>query len=131
MTDMETYIKTATTSSPYLEMNGSTGQITITGRAIDYNPNEFWSSVLSWTKDYLENSFTKTTIDLNFEYLNTLNTTNLFTFLKLVKFMGSKKSDIQINWLYEDNDEDMHELGEDFNSLLHLEMNFIPVKEFV
>jgi hypothetical protein len=45
--------------------------------------------------------------------------------------MGSKKTDIQINWFYEDDDEDMHELGKDINSLLRLEMNFIPVKELI
>ncbi|MFO0494939.1 MAG: DUF1987 domain-containing protein [Flavobacteriia bacterium] len=128
---METLIKTATASSPYLEMNSHKGQITITGRAIDYNPNEFWSTVFSWTTDYLENTNEKTTINLNFEYLNTLNTKKLFVFLKLMEFMGSKKTDIQINWFYEDDDEDMHELGKDINSLLRLEMNFIPVKELI
>ena len=56
---METLIKTATASSPYLEMNAATGQIRITGRAIDSNPNEFWSSVFSWTTDYFKNSFDK------------------------------------------------------------------------
>ncbi len=130
-TDMETIIKTATASSPYLEMNGSKGQITISGRAIDYNPTEFWSDVFSWTTDYLENPLEKTTINLNFEYLNTLNTKKLFVFLKLLEFMGSKKTDIQINWLFEDDDEDMHELGEDINSLLRLEMHFIPVDELI
>jgi hypothetical protein len=45
--------------------------------------------------------------------------------------MGSKKSDIQINWLFEDDDEDMHELGEDINSLLRLEMHFIPADELI
>ena len=128
---METIIKTATASTPYLKMNGAAGQITISGRAIDYNPTAFWSDVFSWTTDYLENPLEKTTIILNFEYLNTLNTKKLFVFLKLLEFTGSKKSDIQINWLFEDDDEDMHELGEDINSLLRLEMHFIPADELI
>ena len=126
---METIIKNATASSPYLAMNGSKGQITITGRAIDYNPNEFWSDVFSWTTDYLENPLEKTTISLNFEYLNTLNTKKLFVFLKLLEYMGSNKTNIQINWISDEDDEDMHELGEDINSLLHLEMNFVRSHE--
>jgi hypothetical protein len=126
---METIIKNATASSPYLAMNGCKGQITITGRAIDYNPNEFWSDVFSWTTDYLENPLEKTTISLNFEYLNTLNTKKLFVFLKLLEYMGSNKTNIQINWISDEDDEDMHELGEDINSLLHLEMNFVRSHE--
>ena len=126
---METIIKNATASSPYLAMNGSKGQITSTGRAIDYNPNEFWSDVFSWTTDYLENPLEKTTISLNFEYLNTLNTKKLFVFLKLLEYMGSNKTNIQINWISDEDDEDMHELGEDINSLLHLEMNFVRSHE--
>ena len=62
---METIIKNATATSPFLEMNGNVGKITINGRAIEYNPNEFWASVFSWTTDYLENPKESTTINLN------------------------------------------------------------------
>lgn len=126
---METIIKNATASSPYLEMNGTKGQITIIGRAIDYKANEFWSDILSWTTDYLENPLEKTAISLNFEYLNTLNTKKLLVFLKLLEYMGSKKTDIQIDWISEVDDEEMYELGEDINSLLFTEMNFIRSHE--
>lgn len=122
---MKTIIKNATATSPYLELNGEKGKITINGRAIDYNPSDFWNSIFNWITDYMESSSEAITINLNFEYINTLSTKKLFTLLKLIEFNAGKKMNIKINWICDMDDEDMIELGEDINSLLTCKMNFV------
>jgi len=126
---METIIKNATATSPFLEMNGEVGKITINGRAIEYNPNEFWSNVFSWTTDYLENPKDFTTINLNFEYINTLSTKKLFVFLKLIEFNAAKKTNVKINWICDKDDDDMIDLGDNINALLRNKMKFVESYE--
>jgi hypothetical protein len=126
---METIIKNATATSPFLEMNGEVGKITINGRAIEYNPNEFWANVFSWTTDYLENPKEFTTINLNFEYINTLSTKKLFVFLKLIEFNAVKKTNVKINWICDKDDDDMIDLGDNINALLRNKMKFVESYE--
>jgi len=126
---MQTIIKNATATSPFLEMNGEVGKITISGRAIEYNPNEFWSNVFSWTTDYLENPKDFTTINLNFEYINTLSTKKLFVFLKLIEFNTAKKTNVKINWICDKDDDDMIDLGDNINALLRNKMKFVESYE--
>ncbi|MEY4602860.1 MAG: hypothetical protein RIT43_152 [Bacteroidota bacterium] len=128
---MKTIIKNATATSPYLELNGENGTITVKGRAIDYNPNEFWATIFDWMADYLENPLKSTTINLHFEYINTLSTKKLFVLLKLIEFNTGKNTNIQINWISDADDEDMIELGQDINSLLKSNMNFVRDYDFM
>ncbi len=115
---METIIRNATSTSPYLEMNSMNGEIIIKGRAIDYNPNDFWSTINNWTIEYFENPKQLTTINLNFEYINTQSTKKLFFLLKLIESNNSNNTNIKINWICKQDDVDMIDMGEDINALL-------------
>ena len=126
---METIIKNATATSPFLEMNSEIGKITINGRAIEYNPTDFWASIFSWTTDYLENPKDITTINLNFEYINTLSTKELFVFLKLIEFNAAKKTQVKVNWICDKDDDDMIDLGDNINALLRNKMNLVEAYE--
>ena len=115
---METIIRNATSTSPYLEMNSMNGEIIIKGRAIDYNPNDFWSTINNLTIEYFENPKQLTTINLNFEYINTQSTKKLFFLLKLIESNNSNNTNIKINWICKQDDVDMIDMGEDINALL-------------
>ncbi len=121
---MNTLSIKATGLTPAVNCNPSTGVIEISGRSLGVNPTEFWSEVQTWLLQYLDSPMDQTTINLEFEYLNTLSVKQLFTFLKISQFLQLKGHKVQINWIYEKFDEDILELGYDIQNLLTVPMHF-------
>jgi hypothetical protein len=114
----------ATALTPAVNCTPSTGVIEISGRSLGVNPTEFWSEIQTWLLQYLDSPMEQTTINLEFEYLNTLSVKQLFTFLKISQFLQLKGHKVQINWIYEKYDEDILELGYDIQNLLTVPMQF-------
>ena len=69
-------------------------------------------------------------VDLSFMYFNTSSSKCLFDLFKTLKQLKKNGKDVEINWYYEEDDDDMMETGEDFADLLGLDFNFVEVREF-
>lgn len=121
---MKTLQIPATNRTPKVMLNSDTGILEFKGISTSENIILFFEPILDWVITYVENKPTKiTTINLSIEYLNTgaskkfLHIIN--TLLKLKKY----NSELVINWHYED--EDIYDLGNDFQTLLNTSFNFI------
>lgn len=65
-------------------------------------------------------------VELGFEYINTTSTKWIFILLrKLSELKG--RSEVQVNWYYEEGDDDMDELGYMLKSLVDVDFNIIEV----
>ena len=69
--------------------------------------------------------------NIKLEYLNTSSTKQIFMLLKK-RTDGEKYEKVKVNCYYEEDDEDMHEAGEYYSSLLpELEFRFIAYAEVI
>lgn len=90
------------------------GRIIIMGRSIVENPKKIFASFSQWLDDYVVKGKKKLMIELGFEYINTGSVKWLFVIMRNIP-----KSLIEgITWYYEEDDEDMKDLGEVLESLI-------------
>jgi len=90
----------------------SEGVIKIKGRALSLNDTEFPEQITRGFEVYLTNPPETTYVIIAFEYLNSFSAKILVSLLKKLseKILYPKK--LVIKWYYEEDDEDMLELGQ-------------------
>lgn len=124
----ENLIIEGTNKTPVIKFYYENGSIEISGKSIPENSIGFYQPIYSWIDNYAIKPSPKTEIKINLEYFNTSSSKCLLDILR--KFESIKKagkSDIEVLWHYEADDEDMMEAGDDYNSLVDLTFRLIKV----
>ena len=90
------------------------GLVSISGKSYPENTFEFYAPILRWVKDYLsKDSVPKTVVNLEIIYFNSSSSKLFFDLLDL--FDESKNvCDSEVNWIYDEENENAKEAGEDF-----------------
>ena len=110
--------------SPLVELSAD-GKMVIRGRSIIEDPITFYNKVMDW----IPQSKSKTiTVDIQLEYLNTSSTKVLLNLFKKIKDYYNANY-FTINWYYECDDDDMLELGKDFESIICVPVDFYEMAE--
>jgi hypothetical protein len=102
------------------------GDLSIKGVSIPENTHAFYTSAMDWLKEFEFNLPLEVKLDLDFEYLNTASNRSIIELIKLISKYKEKRIDLKINWLYEADDDDALELGEDIEFCVDIKFNFIP-----
>lgn len=110
------------TSRPTVLFNASTGQFRMTGRSILENSIRFYEPLIKWIDDYIKNPAEKTEFHMELEYFNTSTSKYLLQILQQFEFMFERGNDVTVVWYY--TDEDMQELGNDYQQIVHIPFEF-------
>ena len=97
--------------------------IIISGSSISEDPEEFWYSKI---KEFEQIAMTwdKAIVDFKLEYYNTGTLFYLTALLKIFQAM-STRADVKINWHYDERDEDMYEMGDEFKKSMKINIRLI------
>jgi hypothetical protein len=108
-----------TSNSPEVKMCEEENYLEISGESYPVNPIKFYEPVFKWSNEIL---LFKNEISLifKFDYLNTTSSKILMDILDISNDFHKKGKKITINWFYKKNDEDMLEMGQEFESSLDL-----------
>lgn len=124
----ENLIIEGTNKTPVIKFYYENGAIEISGKSIPENSIGFYQPIYSWIDNYATKPSPKTEIKINLEYFNTSSSKCLLDiFRKFESIKKAGKSDIEVLWHYEADDEDMMEAGDDYNSLVDLTFRLIKV----
>ncbi len=118
------YIKT-TLQTPEVSFNTS-GELSIKGVSIPENTHAFFGEAMEWLKEFDFHLPEKVTLDLDFEYLNTASNRSIVEIVRLISRYKEKRISVQVNWIYEVEDEDARELGEDIEFCVDIKFNYVP-----
>ena len=113
-------------STPTVNLDFEKGLIEISGRSIPENALAFYKPIFEWIKEYQLKPQKTTTINLGIEYFNTSSSKAILQILNVFEQIKEKGFDIVLNWLYKD--EDILEIGEDYQMLVHLPFNMIKIE---
>lgn len=106
--------------TPNINFNPS-GMLEISGKSIPENSIDFYKPVYDWLDGYVQNPQSKTELKVQLEYFNTSSSKCLLDiFRKLEPLQSSGKSSVTVNWLYEEDDEDIMEAGDDYKTIVKL-----------
>ena len=107
------------------DINSST--LTIEGSSFPENVRKFYTPVNNWLDVVVQKSST-VSIDCKFYYMASSSViATLKTLQYAERLFGN--SNVSIKWRYEEEDDDIRKIGEDFSHLLGIEFEFIEEPE--
>ncbi len=126
---MEPIIIEGTQKTPTVEFNAEKGVMEIKGRSIPENSIEFYNPLIAWLDEYGKNPKEETIVNIQLEYFNTSSSKCILDVFKKLESIAKAGHDIKVNWYYEEDDEDMLEAGEDYQSIIKLPFKMIEIEE--
>jgi len=126
---MEPIIIEGTSKTPSIRFDSKEGVFEIKGRSIPENSVEFYKPLNEWLDTYMQNPLEKTSVNIRLEYFNTSSSKCILDVFKRLESIHRSKHDVEINWFYEEDDEDMLEAGEDYDSIIKVPFKMIEIVE--
>ena len=119
-----------TPKTPEVSFDAKTGQIEIKGRSIPENSIEFYKPLVDWLDKYADIAQGVVNVVIQLEYFNTSSSKCILDVFKKLENMHNKnKTEVVINCYYEEDDEDMLEAGEDYQSILKIPFKMVEIAE--
>jgi hypothetical protein len=126
---MDSIFIEGTPKTPNINFDGEKGSLLLKGRSIPENSIEFYKPLVDWLDAYSGTPQPKTVCDVQLEYFNTSSSKCLLDLFKKMESMNKNGNEIVINWYYEEDDEDMLEAGEDYQSIINVPFKMIELQE--
>ncbi len=126
---MEPIIIESTPKTPSVRFDAKQGVVEIKGRSIPENSVEFYKPLVDWLEQYSGNPASKTNVNIHLEYFNTSSSKCILDVFKKLEAIHKAKNNVAVNWYYEEDDEDMLEAGEDYESIIRIPFNMIEVED--
>lgn len=124
---MESISIEGTTKTPSVKLNPESGVIEIKGRSIPENSIEFYRPIIEWLDEYAKHPNKDTTVNVQLEYFNTSSSKCILDIFKKLESLKKARNEVVINWYYEEDDEDMLESGEDYESIIRVPFKMIEI----
>ncbi len=126
---MEPILIDGTPKTPTIKFDSATGVFEIKGRSIPENSVEFYKPLIDWLDLYKETPNNKTIVNIKLEYFNTSSSKCILDVFKKLETIHKAKNEVEVNWYYEEDDEDMLEAGEDYESIIRVPFKMIEIVE--
>jgi hypothetical protein len=101
----------------------------MSGKSSLENPNKFYENVVLWMEKYEKDPAVKTTFRMELDYFNSSSAKHMmkiFRILERINKMPHKQ--VVIQWCHDGFDHSMQESGEDFQSMLKIDFEFIELE---
>jgi hypothetical protein len=108
-----------THNTPDVNLNLEQGVFSISGRSITENTFEFYEPIFAKLKDWAKNYNNKLTATFNLEYFNSAAAKTFIDIFKTLKGLNA-----EVIWLYDKNDDDILEVGENYKFLFENGLKF-------
>ncbi len=127
---MEKITVEATPKTPYLKLDTQSKTIIIKGRSIPENSVQFYTPVLNALDTWIaEKTKDKITISVQLEYFNTSSSKCILDIFKKLQELNKNGAQVDVTWLYEKDDEDMMEAGQDYQTIVGIPFKMVEVEE--
>lgn len=112
---MENLIIEETKYTPAIKLNAQEGTFEFTGKSYPENTFDFYKPVMDWIEEYFDdNEQTKTIVTMEIIYFNSSSSKLFFDLFDLIEESHNAGKFIEINWVYDKENESALEAGEDF-----------------
>ena len=112
-----------TLETPAISFDVTNGNLLIEGRSIIQDSNQFYEPLITELTKCVKSPLGKMEIDFKLEYFNTTSSKSILNVLKVLGEINAVNNEVVINWHYEEGDEDVLEIGEDFSSMINFPFN--------
>jgi len=124
---MENLLIRATEQTAEVILDAKEGKIAFSGVSIPEDSYTFFTPILRWIEQYNEKPQGKTTASFNIMYCNTSSSMYISEILRKLRKIKTATQEVEILWYYEEEDDDMRLLGEDFKRISQLNFKIISM----
>ena len=112
---MENLILEETKYTPSITLNAQNGILELSGKSYPENTFEFYKPMMDWVEEYFNgNEQDKTVINIEIIYFNSSSSKLFFDFFDLLEEAHNNGKAVEVNWIYDSENEAALEAGEDF-----------------
>lgn len=106
----------ATKYTPEISFDCENHLLEISGESYPENIAEFYAPIFSWMEEYFDQLDDNQPVIINMEliYFNSSSSKILLDLFEVLEEATGKGKNITVNWIYEEEDEDTLEFGEEF-----------------
>lgn len=130
---MEKLIIEATVNSPRIVLDPESKKFEFSGESRPENVRNFYLPVLEWLETYtsqesgLDKPQRTSALDcvFNFEYFNSTSAKYILDIFKSLNALDALGVELDIKWFYEEDDEDMLEVGEEMSRMSKLKFEYV------
>ncbi|MBE0676682.1 MAG: DUF1987 domain-containing protein [Bacteroidales bacterium] len=115
-------IQAGSNNIPRITYDPDEDVLSITGRSIAERPESIYDPLDEWIRLHLSR-FTQLRVVIFLEYINSGSSKALRDVLRMISGYRAPQYRIRITWLYEEDDESMHELGEHYRDAAGVNMD--------
>ncbi len=118
---MENFFSASTTKTPEIEFR-TDGNFKISGNSYMEHPIKFYAELWEWLELFLAQNSKPVYLDVYLIYVNTTSTKMILKIMNLIN--ANSKSELKITWKYQIDDDQMLELGKDFEKITKNNFDF-------
>jgi hypothetical protein len=111
--------------TPEIILDKRSNKFVFKGKSLPENPIVFYQPVLQWIDDYVSDPNPETKIDFMMHYFNTSSSKILLDIMKRLEIIMQSGNQVEINWVFKDDDEEMLEAGEIYAERVGIPFNMI------
>lgn len=111
---MENLIIEATKYTPKIVLDANEGLIDIRGDSFPENTYDFYAPITKWIEEYFNScAKEKSVVNMNINYFNSSSSQLFFDLFDMFEEI-SQTHTLEINWIYDEQNDSAEEAGEDF-----------------
>jgi len=103
-----------TNDTPKVILDPSNNIFEISGRSLPEDVVSFYRPVIDWLEEYKSNPLQYTEFVFRYIYFNTATSKLIQDILIKLEELFEAGNNVQVMWFYEEEDEDMLDIGEEF-----------------
>lgn len=121
---MDNLILEGTKTTPHVNFNCASGELLISGESYPENASAFYETLISWINNYISKG-KSINLNLKFVYFNTSSSKAIMDMVEILDNFHKQGGVAELNWYYEEDDEDIYESGVEFTDNLSLPTKLI------
>jgi len=115
----------ATNDTPRVLFDPDNNLFEISGRSLPEDVVTFYQPVLDWLDEYTRTPLKKTDFVFKYIYFNTATSKLVQDILIRLEHLQEKGSEVKVSWYYEQDDEDMLDLGIEFKENVNIAFEIV------
>ncbi len=115
----------STLNSPRVVLDPAENLFEFSGESRPENVRNFFLPILEWLEQFASEVAGPCTFSFNFEYFNSTSAKYILDIFKILHTIQDSGNEVRVKWHYEEDDEDMFEVGQEMSRMSGLSFDYI------
>jgi hypothetical protein len=125
---MQDLSHSSTASTPEVRFEAATGLMILRGESYPENAFAFYTPLLKWLEQFLEENSGPATLELGLTYLNTSSIKSLMDLLDMLEDAHKSNRQVTVKWYYDPDNDRALEMAEEFREEVSLPFFMVAEK---